>query len=368
MMTDTTFHDLELETKPDLVESMKRVYAWYEGEILDRVPVRFAGHNEEFNVVEDASRWKTLEEKWFDTEYRVESFLEGVKRKSFLGETFPVFWPNLGPNVFAAILGHQLGAELVFGDVTSWCRPFVSQPEDLKHLGIDRDNVYYKKLIELTDYALERCGHQFMVGYTDMHPGLDCVDAMYGTTQLCLGVYDNPELLRQMVDAVYEPFILLMDEFHEKLHSAKQLSVSWLNVPSYERMHIPSCDLGTLISREAFDELELPSIKREIQHFTHNVFHVDGPGVARHIDSYLDLNGIQGFQWVQGVAEDRPIAKSLDLVRKIQEHDKGVIVDLQPDELEMFMREMSPKGIYLFVNEDDEETQREILRKLEKWR
>ena len=43
---DTVFRDLELESKPDFVACMKRIYAWYDGEILDRVPVRFSAHNE----------------------------------------------------------------------------------------------------------------------------------------------------------------------------------------------------------------------------------------------------------------------------------------------------------------------------------
>lgn len=363
-MTTTTFRDLELETKPDFPEAMRRVYAWYEGEILDRVPVRFAGHNEEFNVVEDSSRWPSLEDRWFDTEYRVEKFRSEVRAKRFLGETFPVFWPNLGPNVFAAMLG----GTLQFGEVTSWIKPFVSGPEDLPELTIDPDNVYYRKLKELTDYALERCEGSFMVGYTDMHPGLDCVDAIYGTTQLCLGVYDDPEFISRMVEAVFDPFLAVMEDFHRRLHEAGELSVSWLNLPSYETMHIPSCDLGTMISPEAFKELALPSIQKEITRFQHNVFHVDGPGVARHIDVLLELPEINGFQWVQGVGNDRPIENSLDFIRKIQKSGKGVIVDLQTEELEMFMNEMSPQGVYLFVNEDDEEVQRDILKKLEHWK
>jgi len=364
MNTTNIFYDLELETKPDFVESMKRVYAWYNGEIIDRVPVRFSGHNEEFNVVDDCSRWETIKDRWFDTEYRIEDFLRSVKKKSFLGETFPVFWPNLGPNVFAAMLG----GELEFGDVTSWVHPFITTRDDLGKLYIDRHNVYYKKLIELTEYALERCQNQFMVGYTDMHPGVDCVDAVYGTTQLLLGVYDDPEFIKEVAYKVHEPFIELMDEFHEILHDANQLSVSWLNVPSYETMHIPSCDLGTMISPDTFKALEIPCVEREIKHFRHNIFHVDGPGVAQHIDALLELPEIQGYQWVQGVGEDRPIKKSLDFIRKIQNNNKGVMVDLQLNELEMFLNEMSPKGMYLCINEDDEEIQRRVLNRLKKWK
>jgi hypothetical protein len=261
----------------------------------------------------------------------------------------------------------MLGGELEFGEVTSWIAPFVSGPEDIDQVVLDRQNVYYRKLVELMEYALDRCDHQFMVGYTDMHPGLDCVDAIYGTTKLCLGVYDEPEFISRLVARVYDPFIELMDEFHSRLRRKHQLSVSWLNVPSYDTMHIPSCDLGTMISQEAFNELALPSIEKEVKQFRHNVFHVDGPGVARHIDALLELPEIHGFQWVQGVGNDRPIAKSLDFVRKIQESGRGVIVDIQPSELQLVMDELRPQGIYLFINEGDEATQRDILKKLQTW-
>jgi hypothetical protein len=122
-----------------------------------------------------------------------------------------------------------------------------------------------------------------------------------------------------------------------------------------------------MISQEAFNELALPSIEKEVKQFRHNVFHVDGPGVARHIDALLELPEIHGFQWVQGVGNDRPIAKSLDFVRKIQESGRGVIVDIQPSELQLVMDELRPQGIYLFINEGDEATQRDILKKLQTW-
>lgn len=358
------FHDLELETKPDFLQAMERVYAWFEGELLDRVPVRFSGHNEEFNIVDSTMKWESVRDRWFDVEYRVERFLENVRTKPFLGETFPVFWPNLGPNVLAAILG----GELEFGDVTSWIHPFVSTEEQASQIGLNRNSPYYRKLRELTAYALERCSHQFMVGYTDMHPGLDCADAMVGTTELCLAMYDDPEFVTTLVERVHPAFLELMGEFHGVLHGAGQLSVTWMGIPSFETMHIPSCDLGVMISEETFQEFALPVIIRESREFRHNIFHVDGKGVARHVDALLDVDTIQAYQWVQGVGLDRPIMQSLDFIRKVQNKMRGVVVDLQTDELEPFIREMSPQGIYLSINESDVEVQRTILRRLESWR
>ena len=48
-----------------------------------------------------------------------------------------------------------------------------------------------KKIEELTLYALEVCAGKFLVGYTDLHPGLDCVAAWRDPQQLCFDMIDN---------------------------------------------------------------------------------------------------------------------------------------------------------------------------------
>ncbi len=65
--------------------------------------------------------------------------------------------PNLGPNAFAGLLG----AKLEFGEVTSWAKPCLTGPEDLKKIAFDPESEYLKKLDELTDCALEACEGKF---------------------------------------------------------------------------------------------------------------------------------------------------------------------------------------------------------------
>ena len=47
MTTDnqTAWWDVDLETMPGFEKAMQRVYAWYEGAIVDRAPIRFMAHN-----------------------------------------------------------------------------------------------------------------------------------------------------------------------------------------------------------------------------------------------------------------------------------------------------------------------------------
>lgn len=358
------FWDMDLESKPDFVDCMKRVYAWYDQEVLDRVPVRFSAHNEEYDGAPEAGRWNSEEERWFDTEYRVNSFEKFVQKNQFLGETFPVFFPDLGPNYYGA----TLGGELDFGEVTSWMRACTQGERDLDRIYFREDGKYYKKMMELTDCALSRCKNQFIVGYTDMHPGMDCAAAFRGTEALCMDLYDNEDFVEALVAKCEADFGRQMEEFHRKLAANGQVSVTWMNIPSYEGMHIPSCDFSALISSEFFERFELPCIKQELNIMKHNIFHVDGPGVARHLDMLLPLDDIQAYQWVQGPGSLHPIMQWVPLIKKIQQAGKSVVVDLQPSELEDFIACMDPHGIYLCVNEKDTEAQQQILKRLLKWK
>ena len=105
----------ELITKPDYRSCKQRVEAWFQGEMLDRAPVRFHRHNAEYEVIL-RSNHACLKDRWFDAEFQVDCFINSLKGMRFNAETFPVFWPNLGPNVYAAFHG----GELRFEDTTSW--------------------------------------------------------------------------------------------------------------------------------------------------------------------------------------------------------------------------------------------------------
>ena len=364
-MQNDLFYDLELETKPDFVQCMKRIYAWFDGEIIDRVPVRFSAHNEEYETTDDRGNWGSLKDRWFDTEYQVNRFIKNLDTHPWLGETFPTYYPNLGPNFFAAAITNS---ELKFGEVTSWCKPQVFDEDDLANINFYRQNPYYQKILEMTNYALERCEHRFMVGYTDMHPSLDCADALRGTEELCMDMFDGKEFVTKLVDKCFAPFFPMMDEFHTLLKSKNQLSVSWMNIPSYESMHIPSCDLGAMISKDLFNEFSLPYIKKEVAHFKHNVFHLDGKGVANHVDELLKIDEIQAIQWVQGVGDDKPIMQLIEFIKKMQKAGKSLVIDVAPEELENFLNVMDPKGIYLCIAEKDTGQQERILERLLKWK
>jgi hypothetical protein len=353
---------LELETMPGFDMAMKRVYAWFEGAIIDRAPIRFMAHNAFVEEAQAAYPSDNLRERWFDAEFQVETFVQSIRGKTFQGETFPVFWPNLGPEVYAAFYG----ATLEYGDVTSWSIPAVRDWDDMARLKLDMQNVYFKKLDEMTRIALERCPGQFMVGYTDLHPGVDCAAAWRDPQQFCLDLIENPDKAAALIEIAIGDFETIYDHFDDMLKVQRQLSVSWMGIPSFGRMHIPSCDFSTLISPQMFQQFCLPVLQREVKTMSHNVFHIDGRGVARHRDTIFSVPEVHAIQWVQGVGDDLPIMQWVPLIKEIQAQ-KPVIVDLNKRELDDFMAAVRPEGIFLWVASDDEEEERALLKRVEKW-
>jgi hypothetical protein len=356
--------NVELEQKPDFEQSMKRIYAWYNQEIVDRVPIRFAAHNAEYSSAHllEGRSWAGLKERWWDTDYQIELFENHLSRSVYNAETFPVFCPNLGPEVYTAFYG----VELEYKEVTSYAIPNLKDWSQLDHIKLDFNNPYFRKIEEMTHAALERCNGKYLVGYTDLHPALDCAAAFRDPQQLCMDFLLEPDMVKKLIDISSRDFQLIFDHFDTILKKHNQPSVTWMEIPSFGKMHIPSCDFSAMISPELFEEFILPVIQKEIKPMTHNVFHLDGKGVANHVDHILAMTEINAIQWVQGVGDDFPIMQWVPFIKKIQDAGKSVIVDVQVSELEDFIRAMDPKGLMLCIPAEPK-IQKDIIKRVEKW-
>lgn len=360
------FWTLELEGMPQFDDSMRRIYAWYENEIIDRPPVRFQAHNATLEAAEEEVTRLSKEQKktwWFDVERQVDLYIRSIEGKRFHGETFPIFAPNLGPEVYSAFYG----SELVYGDVTSWSIPLVKEWDDIEKLQLDMENEYVTKLEELTLHALERCEGKFMVGYTDLHPGLDCVAAWRDPQQLCIDMIKNPDKIKQLSELAVTDFHQIFDHFDAMLKAHNQLSACWMGIPSFGKMHVPSDDFITLISPAFYQEFGLPILEEEVKGMTHNIYHVDGKGVARHIDAILSVPEVHAIQWVQGVGDDYPIMQWLPFIKKLQAENMPVIVDLDKKDLDDFMQATDPEGLFLWIASETEDEELEILKRVSKW-
>ncbi|MDZ7604355.1 MAG: hypothetical protein U5K79_01935 [Cyclobacteriaceae bacterium] len=231
-----------------------------------------------------------------DAEYQADEFLRSISDMRFNAETFPIYMPNVGPNAYASFHG----GDMTFEDTTSWYHEIIHDYEtDLPKIKFSTQGEYFKKVLELTEVALQKCGDKFIVGYTDLHPGLDCALAWRGTNDLLMDLIMDPENAQKLFELSTVHFLEVYNLYDDILKANNMPSSTWMNIPVPNgRMHIPSADFSFMISPEDFEKCGLPILKDEVKTMTHNVFHVDGKGVANHIDTILSVPEVRCIQWV----------------------------------------------------------------------
>jgi len=78
-------------------------------------------------------------------------------------------------------------------------------------------------------------------------------------------------------------FLRGFDYFEATLKENGQPSAVWIGIPSFGTMRIPRCDFGAMTSPAHLKKFIIPVLPDEVEHMTHNIFHVDGQGVAHSI-------------------------------------------------------------------------------------
>ena len=353
------------ELKPDYERSKERIDAFWERELIDRPVVQFGlAKPPEERVPLPQSQHATSAARWLDTEYQAALKLATLSNQEFLGDTLPVAYPNLGPEVFAALYG----CPIHFGDYgTSWSEPILHDWSQVDQIRLDWESPYLAKLVEMTDLLLEMGKDKFIVGMTDWHPGGDCVAALREPQILAIDMLEHVDEVATLLERLEVDYFRVYDFFYDKLRAAGQPISTWLSLIAEGKYYVPSNDFSIMISKEMFDDVFLPGIQRECQFLDRSIYHLDGPGALRHLDSILDIPELDALQWVFG-AGNEGYARWVPVYRRIQAAGKGVQVICTYDEISAVIETLDPRGLYLTVSGvPSRDAGLAMLRDLEKW-
>jgi len=162
----------------------------------------------------------------------------------------------------------------------------------------------------------------------------------------------------------------VFDHFHAILkEEGPDVPVAaWIPVVA-DRMYVPSNDFSCMVSNAMFREFFLEGIAEECRFYTNSVYHLDGPGALRHLDDLLDIPELNAIQWVPGAGHTEPL-QWMHVYKRVQAGGKSIMIyDVEPGHLDSLMDELSPEGLYLNINGvPDEETGKEVIKKLLKWK
>jgi len=346
----------------DWERRLARQDAFWRREILDRPVVAMTswkgGH-----AAPAGRTYGTIRERWMDAEGVAAHAAASIRNTAFYGDALPSFMPNLGPEVFNAFLG----MELEFGENTSWSVANLHDWSGVERIRFDRNNPYWRKMEELTDALLAAGQGLFYVGLTDLHPGGDACAAFRDPMQLNLDLIESPaevaRLMRRVTDLYFEVFAAS----RKRLADAGQACCTWAGPVSRLTWYVPSNDFSCMVSKEMFDAFFLPTLVEECRALEASLYHLDGPGALRHLDSLLAIPELNAIQWVYGAGHGRA-SDWLHVYRACQAAGKGVQIFAGLDELETLMGALRPEGVWISLSGvNDGETAAAVLRRVAKW-
>jgi hypothetical protein len=353
------------EFKPDFEISLKRMDAFWERELIDRPVVQFAlpkSVKERHSL--PVSNHPDPRSQWMDAEYQADLALAMLSNYEFFGDTLPVAFPNLGPDVFAALYG----CPLEFAETgTSWSKPILDDLTD-EPLPLDWRNVFWTVLDAMTDALLETGRGRFLVGLTDLHPGGDCLAALRDPQNLAMDLLEQPERVVCWMKHITTDYLITYEHFYQRLVTGGQpITTTWTTLACRGRFYMPSCDFSIMVSPKMFARFFLPAICEEVAFLDHAMYHLDGPGALRHLDLILDVPGLQAIQFVP-TESDAAFLKWAEVYRKIQNAGKALQVSCTLAEIKDVMDLLRPQGIYLAVRDvPGQEEAEALIKNLERW-
>lgn len=132
---------------------------------------------------------------------------------------------------------------------------------------------------------------------------------------------------------------------------------------------------GIIIQTMLKEQIPLREVKRQYKKLLQEhpeegvewvaIGNLDGPDALKHLDRILQIPGLSGVQWVYGAGN--PTASHwIPEIKKIQAAGKCVHIEVEPKELEIMLRELSPEGLMYHIVAGSEQEARDLLKMAER--
>ena len=300
-----------------------------------------------------------MRERWLDTEYQIAANRAMLDNTYYGGEAYPHFSPNLGPDIFAAMCGL---CTIEFGESTSWAVHETASLSALGPIAFNENNPWYKKIAEMTSAFAADSRGDYLVGITDLHPGTDGLVSAIGPENLSMAIFDNPELIRPKIDEMAAVYRNILYRLNRIIAPCQEGSTNWMGVwhPG-KAWYVVSSDFSCLVSEEDYNTYILPGIREETRFLDASLYHLDGPGALRHLNTILSLPELGGVQWVPG-SGDASAQGQIEVYRRIQAAGKCVVAYCGVDDIQPVCEALASEGLLIITHAQNQAEADDIVR------
>ncbi len=307
----------------------------------------------------------TPPEKWFAFDWQLDCFEKHLTTVGFMAEGFPAFGCNLGPDILTGFTG----SELDFSDPhTTWAKPRVTNWAEEPPLRFQRDGYLWQAMERFLRLSAERGQGRWLTSSGDLHSNGDALSALRSPEALLMDLIEQPEEIHKRLREMHEVLAQVLEAHFQILHPRSNgMNTSWLPATCRGRFAIVQNDFCCMISPEMFDDFFKEYVFKETELLDHAIYHLDGPGAIRHLDSICEAPGVDVIQWVPGAGEKSSQNEWPDLLRRIQALGKGLWLEhMTPRQALELMDILRPEGAMYAVRCESREEAERFLREVER--
>jgi len=326
----------------------ERHEAFWHGAVIDRPLVRARAMRRDSRVAAMPTD-PAEQRRWFTDPGQVVERLRSERAcLHCAGDAFPVAFP-VGTGLVAiqaAYLGG--GYRFVPGTATAWCDPIIDDWSACPSLAVDDANAWWRETQALLDAGARELSGVAAIGIPDLQGGGQILDLLRGSERLAMDLLENPDEVHRAMRAIDAAWLHYWTECNRLILPSQPGYVDWLEVWSDRPAVTVECDLAIMLSPAHFDEFFLPSVIQQTLWVERTIYHLDGPGAIRHLDSLLAIDTLDGIQWVPG-AGAAPMREWSPLLQRIQNAGKLLVLNVAPADVAPLLAALRPEGLLLDV-------------------
>ena len=353
--------------KEDIDIVRKRLYAFWDREIIDRVLISVAAPKEKgknismfHNSRDLTGQPEELRKYWEDPETIYRNNMERLENTFLGGETLPIIFQNYGTS------GHcnYFGAVPTYGNDTIWFDPVW---EDLSDAEDSYTEVLLKKHLDITQYLTDHAEDNYFVGMPDSSGTIDALGHLYGTENVLMDMLSDPDAVKRAIRILDEGWVRTNEMFYRVTEKLNQGGAhAWMHLLAPGRVAHMQCDMSVMFSREMYREFVVDELKHQSEWLDYPVYHFDGVEQEKHLDYILGIEKLKAVQWTH-VAGQPSAVHYLPILQRIQAAGKGLIVMTPAEDVPQLLENLSGKGLYIHTETDDVDSAKEIIKYVEKY-
>jgi 5-methyltetrahydrofolate--homocysteine methyltransferase len=269
-----------------------------------------------------------------------------LEARHFYGDAWPKWWPNFGPGIAAGFLGADV--HCAPDAATVWFEASERLPIDALHFIYDPENIWWKRISDLTARAVERWGNKVSVAHTDLGGNLDILASFRSTQQLLYDVMDSPDEVIRLCGEITSLWRRYYVELNETIQKAGRGTTPWAPIWSPRNCYMMQSDFGYMISPEMFERFVIPDLVGSMEELDDPFYHLDGKGQILHLDLLLSLDKLAGIQWIPGDGQPEPEGW-LPLLKRIRDGGKLCQLFVTAEGARTIVREIGGRSFAFYI-------------------